>query len=145
MEIAIGITCGNLPLLRPIFRHFFDSKSGSSNDYRLGYPSSGSQTASRKIGRPDASQLESKNRYRADGFERMDEESLGDGSQIELHDRGYQGDGIVVTTNIHIEEQETGGRTRIREMVDPLREPWTGSVEAARNGALPSVKPGNAL
>ena len=66
--------------------------------------------------------MDAKNPYRGDGFERMDEESLGHGSDIELHDRRLKGDGIMVTTDVHIKEEAAGARAAARPVVDPLRD-----------------------
>jgi hypothetical protein len=82
--------------------------------------------------------------YRGDGFERMDEESLGDGSDIELHDRRFKGDGIVVTTDVHIQEEGTGGRAVTRDMVDPLGHRSTESIKAVGTSVLPSAQTGKA-
>lgn len=141
MEIGIGITCGNLPLMRSLFRRFFESTGSTNRESR--YPTAGSRS-SRILGRSDNSQVDPKAPYRGEGFERMDEESLGDGSDIELHDRRFKGDGIVVTTDVHIKEEDTGGRGVARDMVDPLGHRSTESIEAVGTSVLPSAHTGTA-
>jgi hypothetical protein len=129
MEIAIGITCGNLPLMRPLFRRFFESTGVTSRDSR--YMTGGSRS-SRILGRSDVSRTDPKNTYRGDGFERMDEESLGDASDIELNDHRPRGDGIVVTTDVHIKEEQRDSRLDSRVIMNPMRDGSTGSIDATR-------------
>ena len=61
-----------------------------------------------------------------------DVESLGGGSEIELTDRRYMGEGIVVKTDVRVTEEETGGTHLARELSDPLRRPTGSSIEATR-------------
>ena len=129
MEIAIGITCGNLPLMRPLFRRFFESTGVTSRDSR--YMTGGSRS-SRILGRSDVSRTDPKNTYRGDGFERMDEESLGDASDIELNDHRPRGDGNVVTTDVHIKEEQRESPLDSRVIMNPMRDGSTGSIDATR-------------
>lgn len=129
MEIAVGITCGNLPLMRPLFRRFFESTGSTSQDSR--YFTGGSRP-SRIVGQTDISRTDPKQTYRGDGFERMDEESLGDASDIELNDHRYRGDGIVVTTNVHIKEEQRDSPLDFQAIISPMRDVSTASVDASR-------------
>jgi hypothetical protein len=108
MEIAIGITCGNLPLLRSIFRRFFESTDGTSRDPQ--YPMAGG-TSSTGRGRSEVSHTSAKGLYSGDWFERMDDRSFGGDNDIELHDRKFRGGGTVTIADVHIHEGKGELRT----------------------------------
>lgn len=126
LEISIGITCGNLPLLRPLFRRFFDNvRSTASNSQSK--PPVGSSLRSRI---PPGS-----GRYTTDGFERMgnDLESLeGSGSEVELQDRRYKGVGIKVDTEVELRVSEVKPDIRRtlaeRGYMDPMKPPASTNV-----------------
>ena len=107
VELGIGITSGNLPLLRPIFGNFFAATSvfGSSRTKTKSKNSLGYGAQSRSTG--------GTNHISANGWNRMDDgrpvdiESMpDDGSEIELQ----KGRGITVKTEVDLEiEQVRGG------------------------------------
>jgi hypothetical protein len=101
MESGVGMTCGNLPPMRPLFRRFFDStRSGNSdsNYFR-------SNRSSRMINQSDNARLGSKLASYMQGFEIIDDDSLGDGSDIELNNRRHLEEGIMVTTYASTKER----------------------------------------
>lgn len=88
IELGIGITCGNLPLLRPLFgRYLAGTRTGSKNAYS-GSKSSNSYPLSRVTasvnGRGDTDgfqKMNGRSKYGAD----VDIESLGEASDLELN------------------------------------------------------------
>lgn len=121
IELGIGITSGNLPLLRPLFGRWFGivSKNGSTPTYGTG---------SKPLSYPLSRVTVTGTGNRPDGFHRMDKsatdvdvESLG--SEVELNkakaERGtadWKGDGIQVKTDVdlRIEEIRQGIETEVR-------------------------------
>ncbi|RFU34878.1 hypothetical protein B7463_g1456, partial [Scytalidium lignicola] len=104
LELGIGITSGNLPLLRPLFGNLM---KGNSKDYSSNIISNGLASGNR-LGPSTRSRNPP---FDPNGFERMtdrgipaDDESLGDtGSEIELR---RVGEGINVKTDINIKVEE---------------------------------------
>jgi len=106
MEIGIGITCGNLPLLRPLLTRFFDTVTNKTAKSNIHLSSSKDMTRNGRV--PT---------YRSDGFERFDLEHGSDdgGSEIELRDK--RGDrGIVVKRDVQIQTEEFENGTDTVEM-----------------------------
>ena len=117
IELGIGITSGNLPLLRPLFGRFLGivSKNGSTPTYGNG---------SKPISYPLSRVTGTSSANRPDGFHRMDKsanevdvESLG--SEVELNkttaERGtpdWKGEGIKVKTDVDLRIEE------IRECIE---------------------------
>jgi hypothetical protein len=118
MEIGIGIACANLPLLRPLFKRFFDrGDTLKASSYGAGYNYGSNNARSRNA---NISALGTQNTYRSDGFERMidknganiDVESLGgSGSEVELQQRRYKGEGIKVETNVQLQVEDAESQT----------------------------------
>lgn len=118
LEVSIGITCGNLPLLRPLFRRFLDAtSSGRSTSQQL---NSGSKLNSqyRRTSRLIHSQL------RSDGFERMGDKKPGgrapdaesnatSGSELELQEHRARNDGITIQTDIEMHIEVSDPTTRL--------------------------------
>lgn len=128
MEVGIGITCGNLPLLRPVFSKFFD-KSGATMR-RLGASRSRGLNNSQK---PTV--------YRSNGFELMsdknavgvDVQSIGDtGSEVALHDLRYDGKGIKVVTNVELKVEDDMNGVRFDR--DAMGNKTRTNVKAVRSG-----------
>lgn len=142
IELGIGITCGNLPLLRPLFGRFLAgtrtgsknvySNSKSSNSYHL------SRVTASVNGRGDTDgfqKMNGRSKYGAD----VDIESLGEASDLELnrtapsvgmahggngatHDKEmgdtWNGEGIQVKTDVDLKIE------RVRKEIE---------IETARN------------
>jgi len=129
VELGVGITCGNLPLMRPLFGSFFRNKDSSNASG--GYSSHPLSGRLRSFGRSDArptlnKSVVSAHGYGASGFDRDSEEhiigstadaessSMGK-SDIEMQDaKGFQG-GITVQTDFYVEEAGGGASAVSKE------------------------------
>ncbi len=134
LEMGIGITCGNLPLLRPLFRRLFDkSKNGSKPTGSMLNPAS-------KYGRNTKYAAGSRAPMsRNEGFERMgnDVESFGEtGSEVELREeQRYRGKGIEVKTDVELSVMKVeSDPDSLHDGRDPLRVGMSrGNIVANRN------------
>lgn len=116
VELGIGITCGNLPLLRPLFGSYFRDKS-SSNSASGSHPFTGRlRSYGHSEVRPTLNKSVNGSRAYGDAnFDRDSEEhiigSTADAeytsisrSEIEMQDgKAFQG-GITVQTDFYVEE-----------------------------------------
>lgn len=136
----MGITCGNLPLLRPLFSRFFEKGSNSLSAHQGGKYGGYGHSSNNIVG---SSQLGNISSYRSDGFELMmdkngpsvDAESLsGSGTDIELPERRSAGQGIKVETNVVLTVDDLPSRNERSEnrFRDPLQSATTTSVRAGR-------------
>jgi hypothetical protein len=125
IELGIGITCGNLPLLRPLFGRFLAGTHSGSNKTPYAYGTSKSVNTY-PLSRVTASV---NGRGDTDGFQKMngnskygvdvDIESVGEGSEVELNQRAatigmahggngtmpgeaWNGEGIQVKTDVDL-------------------------------------------
>jgi hypothetical protein len=144
VELGIGITCGNLPLLRPLFGRFLGgTRTGSKNAYSNSKSSNSyplSRVTASVNGRGDTDgfqKMNGRSKYGAD----VDVESLGEGSDLELnrtaasvgmahggngssHDKElgdtWNGEGIQVKTDVDLKIE------RVRKEIE---------IETARNSS----------
>jgi hypothetical protein len=108
LEVSIGITCGNLPLLRPLFRRFLEvATSNRSGDAQLNSSKINSQY--------HRSRLMAGSQLRSDRFTRMSvkmgtdaESTAASGSDLELQERRHIDEGITVHTDIEMSIEEVG-------------------------------------
>ena len=94
MEISIGITCANLPLLAPILKKCLGSRGLESSDY------AGSKQLSQS--RANTKQTTKKSTL-YDGFTRMDESPSG--SEVELRERDKQAN-ILVQREVNVQHHD---------------------------------------
>ena len=116
LEVSIGITCGNLPLLRPLFRRFLDIATSNN---RSGDPQYNSSKINSQYHR---SRLVAGSQLRSDGFARIsgkmgtDAESMAaSGSELELQERRHIDEGITVHTDIEMRIEEMGQAIRMQD------------------------------
>lgn len=106
LEVSIGITCGNLTLLRPLFRRFLDVASSTR--------SGDAQFNSTKIkSQYQRSRLIAGSQLRSDGFARISgkvgtdaDSTAASGSELELQERRHMEEGITVHTDIEMRIDE---------------------------------------
>jgi hypothetical protein len=107
IELGIGITSGNLPLLRPLFGRFFSS--ASSRNTSTPYASPG---GTKTYGAASKNYALSRVTERGEGFQRMDGkddlESVGDGSEIELNVKSKGSSNAEVASSGHLTVSEGG-------------------------------------
>jgi hypothetical protein len=151
MEEGIGITCGNLPLLQPLFKHYFkphDARSASLEHNPPSYYVRSSITAKSKSTNPSSSKtVRGKT---AGSYTRMSEEfildattdgSVHDKDAIEMHTRSRRTSEqdrerivIVVKTDVTVKKELGDQHQRfmlMRDTIDPLRRPPTKAHVAA--------------
>ncbi|PQE32665.1 integral membrane protein [Rutstroemia sp. NJR-2017a WRK4] len=143
MEEGIGITCGNLPLLQPLFKHYFSSHTSHSHSHSEhnspNYYVQSSITA--KSSRPP-----SRKKARPGSYTRMSEELILDGKDgIEMQppsrraseqdrDSDRERIVIVVKTDVTVKKELGDPHQRFmlkRDTIDPLRRPPTKAHVAA--------------
>ncbi|CZR55842.1 uncharacterized protein PAC_05730 [Phialocephala subalpina] len=133
IELGIGITCGNLPLLRPLFGRFFSSGSRNGSS-ATPYGASGSKSY-------PLSRITDRS-YNGEGFRCMesgakgtgldvDVESVGEsGSEIELNVKGNGSSSAEVASGEHgSENSHAGNGINVRTEVDLRIEQVRAEIE----------------
>jgi hypothetical protein len=139
IELGIGITCGNLPLLRPLFGRFLAGTRSGSNRTPYGTSKSANSYPLSRVtasvnGRGDTDGFQKMNGHSKYGVD-VDIESVGGGSEVELNQRAaiigmahggdgtipgdtWNGEGIQVKTDVDLKIE------RVRKEIE---------IETARN------------
>ncbi|KAM3084097.1 hypothetical protein ACMFMG_001797 [Clarireedia jacksonii] len=153
MEEGIGITCGNLPLLQPLFKHYFRPRDSRTRNLERNPPSYyvRSSITAKSTNPPSTKTIRSKTGKNTGIYTRMSEElilnsttdrSIHDGKDpIEMHSFSRRASEqererivIVVKTDVRVEKELSDQNQRFmlkRDTIDPLRRPPTKAHVAA--------------